>query len=171
MKHGRSRWVRRLSLLRRAGRYPSVLTGRAWWARVAAARQVRPPAASSQRNIRTDAGWRTLAVTAAFNAHKRRHGVRCLVKELALDGVSIAGGKVSRIMRENMLVTLLQPRAWKRTTVQGPQAPVLRDRLKRSFQTRTPRVRFVGDIRYLDTARVGLCGVRDRRVCPPAGRP
>lgn len=85
-----------------------------------------------------------------FSMHKRRYGARRIVRELARKGIRAAVGTVSKIMREGGLVAV-QPRAWKKTTIQAPGLVDRRDRLKRVFQTRTPGIRLVGDITYLRT--------------------
>ena len=92
----------------------------------------------------------TEAVTDLFITHKRRYGSRRLVKQLRRDGTPVGLGTVGKIMRAEGLVAL-QPRAWKRTTLQAPELTDRRDRLKRIFQTRTPGIRLVGDITYLRT--------------------
>ncbi|RFA11659.1 hypothetical protein B7R22_18490 [Subtercola boreus] len=46
----------------------------------------------------------------------------------------------------------VQPRAWKKTMIHAAGLLERRDKLKRVFQTRTPGVRFMGDITYLRTA-------------------
>ncbi|TFD50400.1 hypothetical protein E3T46_10890 [Cryobacterium sp. Hh11] len=84
------------------------------------------------------------------HSHKRRYGSRRLVKQLRRDGTPVGLGTVGKIMRAEGLVAL-QPRAWKRTTIQAPELTDRRDRLKRIFQTRTPGIRLVGDITYLRT--------------------
>ena len=92
----------------------------------------------------------TVSVKKAFNTHKRRYGARRIVRELRREGTPAGLGTVSKIMRAERLITV-QPKAWKQTTVQAPEATVRKDKLKRVFQTRTPGVRFVGDITYLRT--------------------
>ena len=109
----------------------------------------------------------TVAVTAVFDTHKRRYGTRRIARELHRSGTPAGLGTIGKSMRTEGLVTV-QPRAWKKTTIQAPGLLVRRDRLKRVFQTRTPGVRFVGDITYL---RSGLAVPRDRhRSVFPAGR-
>jgi transposase InsO family protein len=94
----------------------------------------------------------TAAVTDVFWAHKRRYGARRIARELQRAGTPAAVGTIGKIMRAEGLQTL-QPRAWKKTTVQAPGLLERRDRLKRVFHTRTPGVRLVGDITYLRTGQ------------------
>lgn len=102
----------------------------------------------SQQSIRHDS--LTEEVTDLFGTHQRRYGARRLTHQLRRDGTPVGLGTVGKIMRAQGLVTL-QPRAWKRTTIQAPELTDRRDRLKRIFQTRTPGIRLVGDITYLKT--------------------
>lgn len=102
----------------------------------------------SQQSIRHDS--LTEEVTDLFSTHQRRYGARRLTHQLRRDGTPVGLGTVGKIMRAQGLVTL-QPRAWKRTTIQAPELTDRRDRLKRIFQTRTPGIRLVGDITYLKT--------------------
>lgn len=94
----------------------------------------------------------TAAVTTVFHTHKRRYGARRIAQELRRSGTPAALGTIGKIMRTEALVTV-QPRAWKKTTIQAAGLLERRDKLKRVFQTRTPGVRFVGDITYLRTGQ------------------
>jgi transposase InsO family protein len=87
-----------------------------------------------------------------FWLHKRRYGARRLAQALRRAGTPAALGTIATIMRAENLVTV-QPRAWKRTTIQAPGLLDRRDRIKRVFNTRTPGTRFVGDITYLRTGQ------------------
>lgn len=92
----------------------------------------------------------TVSVKKTFKTHKRRYGARRIVRELRREDTPVGLGTVSKIMRAEGLIAV-QPRAWKQTTLQAPEATVRKDKLKRVFHTRTPGVRLVGDITYLRT--------------------
>jgi len=109
----------------------------------------------------------TVAVTAVFDTHKRRYGTRRIARELHRSGTPAGLGTIGKSMRTEGLVTV-QPRAWKKTTIPSPCCSCAATGSNGVFQTRTPGVRFVGDITYL---RSGLAVPRDRhRSVFPAGR-
>lgn len=93
-------------------------------------------------------------VHGAFEAGRGTYGVRrvhailtrCTDPEVASASIDL----VRAIMREEGLVAC-QPRAYKVTTEQDPDADPIRDRLHRDFTADTPGAKLVGDITYIKT--------------------
>ncbi len=92
-----------------------------------------------------------------FEEEKGRAGRDQLTLLLNQKGVRVAAPTVGAIMREEGL-RAVRTRAWKKTTVQDPQAKtahirnhMLDENGKRSFTSEVPGTRLVGDITYLRT--------------------
>lgn len=93
-------------------------------------------------------------VHGAFEAGRGTYGVRrvhailtrCTDPEVASASIDL----VRAIMREEGLVAC-QPRAYKVTTEQDPDADPIRDRVHRDFTADTPGAKLVGDITYIKT--------------------
>lgn len=96
----------------------------------------------------------TRHVHGAFEAGRGTYGVRrvhailtrCTDPEVASASIDL----VRAIMREEGLVAC-QPRAYKVTTEQDPDADPIRDRVHRDFTADTPGAKLVGDITYIKT--------------------
>ena len=96
----------------------------------------------------------TRHVHGAFEAGRGTYGVRrvhailtrCTDPEVASASIDL----VRAIMREEGLAAC-QPRAYKVTTEQDPDADPIRDRLHRDFTADTPGAKLVGDITYIKT--------------------
>ena len=96
----------------------------------------------------------TRHVHGAFEAGRGTYGVRrvhavltrCTDPEVASASIDL----VRAIMREEGLAAC-QPRGYKVTTEQDPDADPIRDRLHRDFTADTPGAKLVGDITYIKT--------------------
>jgi putative transposase len=93
-------------------------------------------------------------VRAAFDAGRGTYGVRrvhaMLTRSTDPDAASASIDLVRAIMREEGLAAC-QPRAYKVTTRQDPDADPISDRVNRDFTAETPGVKLVGDITYIKT--------------------
>lgn len=96
----------------------------------------------------------TRHVHAAFEAGRGTYGVRrvhaILARSTDPEVASASVDLVRDIMRAEGLVAC-QPRAYKVTTCQDPEAGPIRDRVNRDFTAERPGVRLVGDITYIKT--------------------
>lgn len=96
----------------------------------------------------------TRHVHAAFEAGRGVYGVRrvhaVLTGSADPEVASASVDLVRSIMREAGLVAC-QPRAYKVTTEQDPDADPIRDRVQRDFTAEEPGVKLVGDITYIKT--------------------
>jgi transposase InsO family protein len=97
------------------------------------------------------------AVTELYTKEAGRAGRDQLTLVLNANGTKVSAATVGAIMRENGL-RAVRTQAWKRTTVQDPQARtahienhMLDDQGKRDFTSTVPGTRLVGDITYLRT--------------------
>jgi putative transposase len=115
----------------------------------------RKPATPSPRAVRH--GELVTAVTGLYEAEAGRAGRDQLTLLLNARGVRVSAPTVGAIMRENSL-RAVRTRAWKRTTVQDPQAKtahienhMLDAQGKRDFTSAVPGTRLVGNITYLRT--------------------
>ena len=96
-------------------------------------------------------------VTTAFKDAGEKAGRDQLTRLLNNDGVKVSAPTVGTIMAENGL-RAARTRAWKKTTVQDPQAKtahiknhMLDANGKRDFSSKAPGARLCGDITYLRT--------------------
>ena len=90
---------------------------------------------------------------AAALAHEESNGCfgyRRVHRELAATGTVVSVHLVRRVMREQDLYGA-QPRAYRITTIQDPEAAPAPDLLERNFQSDEPGSRLVGDITYIRT--------------------
>ena len=115
----------------------------------------RNPAGPSPRAVRH--GDLTSAVTGLYEKEGGRAGRDQLTLLLNAAGTKVSAPTVGAIMRENGL-RAIRTQAWKRTTVQDPQAKtahienhMLDEQGKRDFTSAVPGTRLVGDITYLRT--------------------
>jgi len=97
------------------------------------------------------------AVTGLYEKEEGRAGRDQLTLLLNAAGTKVSAPTVGAIMREKGL-RAIRTQAWKRTTVQDPQAKtvhiqnhMLNDQGKRDFTSAVPGTRLVGDITYLRT--------------------
>ena len=100
----------------------------------------------------TAARRRILAVQVrrVFDESRQTSGCRRIAAALNREGHECSVGLVADLMRCLGLV-VVQPRAYKRTTVPGEQPVVIADLIDRDFTAPTPGQRLVGDITYLKT--------------------
>jgi len=89
-------------------------------------------------------------VRRVFDAHAGRYGCRRVAAALNRDGYECSVGLVADLMRE-LGLRACQPRAYKRTTVPGPQPVASPDLIGGNFTAAAPGQRLVGDITYLKT--------------------
>jgi putative transposase len=115
----------------------------------------RNPAGPSPRAVRHED--LVAAVTGLYEKEEGRAGRDQLTLLLNAAGTKVSAPTVGAIMRENGL-RAIRTRAWKRTTLQDPQAKtahienhMLDDQGKRDFSSTEPGTRLVGDITYLST--------------------
>jgi putative transposase len=115
----------------------------------------RNPAGPSPRAVRHED--LVSAVTGLYEKEEGRAGRDQLTLLLNEAGVRVSAPTVGSIMREHGL-RAVRIQAWKRTTVQDPQAKtahienhMLDDQGKRDFTSAVPGTRLVGDITYLRT--------------------
>jgi transposase InsO family protein len=92
----------------------------------------------------------TVDVAAAHEASDGIFGYRRVHRELVEAGQIVSAHLVRRLMREQDLHGA-QPRAYRVTTVQDPDAVPAPDLLERDFQSSEPGSRLVGDITYIRT--------------------
>ena len=96
----------------------------------------------------------TRHVHAAFDAGRGTYGVRrvhaMLTRSADPEVASVSLDLVRAIMRDEDLAGC-QPRAYKVTTRQDPDADPIRDRVGRDFTAQAPGVKLVGDITYIKT--------------------
>jgi transposase InsO family protein len=85
-----------------------------------------------------------------WEAKKRRHGARRILKDLAGAGVYTTLYRVRRCMRE-LNISGIQPHAKKRTTIPSEDAATRPDLIRRQFNAAVPTTKLVGDITYLKT--------------------
>jgi len=115
----------------------------------------RNPAVPSPRAVRHED--LVAAVTGLYEKEEGRAGRDQLTLLLNAAGTKVSAPTVGAIMRQNGL-RAIRTQAWKRTTVQDPQAKtahidnhMLNDQGKRDFSSAVPGTRLVGDITYLRT--------------------
>jgi putative transposase len=89
-------------------------------------------------------------VRRVFDAGRGAYGCRRVTAQLNREGHPCSVGLVADLMREAGL-RACQPRAYKRTTVQGKDAIARPDLIGRDFTADAPGTRLVGDITYLKT--------------------
>jgi transposase InsO family protein len=102
---------------------------------------------ASQRD-RDDAAL-LVSITAIFELHKKRYGVRRVHAELRRSGTRVAYKRVQRLMSEAGLVSV-HPRPWRKTTVQAGPCD-LPDLVGRQFNPPRPNMLWYGDITYVKT--------------------
>lgn len=90
-------------------------------------------------------------ITALFDYHKGRYGVRRIFAELKRGGMAVAYKRVARLMAELGLVSAHRRRRRVRTTVPGPGGHALPDLLAGDFTAQRPNVKWYGDITYVPT--------------------
>lgn len=91
-------------------------------------------------------------VRRVFDEHRRTYGCRRIARVLNRWGVPVSVGLVADLMREQGL-QVVQPRAWRRTTLPGDRAAPPADLIARDFTAAAPGQRLVGDITYLRTGQ------------------
>ena len=104
-----------------------------------------PASAASRRRERLG----TL-VHAAFTGSRQTYGARRVTLVLRRGGHRVSLRLVGQLMAEQNLLAC-QPRAWRRTTVEGKAPAHVPDRLERDFTAVVPGIRLVGDITYVRT--------------------
>ncbi len=107
----------------------------------------------SGRPLSVAATRRAQIARVAAVAHEESDGIfgyRRVHRELVETGTVVSEHLVRRVMREQDLHGS-QPRAYKVTTVQDPDATPAPDLLERNFQSSEPGTRMVGDITYIRT--------------------
>ena len=87
-----------------------------------------------------------------FNEHNGFAGARTIYRQLQAQNVATTLYAVRKIMADNTLHTKYR-RAFKRTTIQDPQASARADLLRRRFYPAMPTTYLCGDITYLRTAQ------------------
>ena len=92
----------------------------------------------------------TVDVSAVHGASDGIFGYRRIHRELVEAGTVVSAHLVRRLMREQDLHGA-QPRAYRVTTIQDPDATPAPDLLERDFQSSEPGTRMVGDITYIRT--------------------
>jgi transposase InsO family protein len=92
----------------------------------------------------------TVDVAAAHGASDGIFGYRRVHRELVEAGQAVSAHLVRRLMREQDLHGA-QPRAYRVTTIQDPDAAAAADLLERDFRSSEPGSRLVGDITYIRT--------------------
>lgn len=105
----------------------------------------RPASATRQRRDQLAA-----LVRWVFERSRRTYGYRRVHAELVRRGEQASPELVRTLMRAQDLVAC-QPRAWRTTTRQDPDAAAPVDHLRRDFTAAEPGARLVGDITYLPT--------------------
>lgn len=91
-----------------------------------------------------------LLAATAHAASDGRNGYRRVHRDLLADGVCCSWQLVRRVLREQDLAGA-QPRAYRVTTRQDPDAKAAPDLLCRDFTSEEPGTRLVGDITYIRT--------------------
>ena len=93
-------------------------------------------------------------ITAVFTEHHGRYGCRRITAELNRAGIEASIGLVADLMR-SMGLRATQPRAYKRTTIPGPDPDPTPDLIDGDFTPDTTPAgqRLVGDITYLRTGQ------------------
>jgi putative transposase len=106
----------------------------------------------SRAETATAARRRELAaqVRRVFADGRGAYGCRRVAAQLSREGYPCSIGLVAGLMREAGLRGC-QPRAWKRTTLPGPDPAARPDLIGRDFTAARPGTRLVGDITYLRT--------------------
>ena len=89
-------------------------------------------------------------ITAIFEFHQRRYGVRRVYTELYRSGVRVAYKRVQRLMRELGLVSV-HPHPWRTTTVRGAQPGDTPDLVGQDFVPSRPNTLWYGNITYVRT--------------------
>ena len=105
----------------------------------------RPLSQAAARRVRL-----AVEVAATHGASDGIFGYRRVHRELAEAGQVVSAHLVRRLMREQDLHGS-QPRAYRVTTVQDPDAVPAPDLLERNFKSSVPGSRLVGDITYIRT--------------------
>jgi|GEM_PF-4975405 len=108
-----------------------------------------PPAGGTPRAKRAAI---TDLVIEIFNEHNGFAGARTIYRQLQAQNVATTLYAVRKIMADNTLHTKYR-RAFKRTTIQDPQASARADLLRRRFYPAMPTTYLCGDITYLRTAQ------------------
>ncbi len=106
-----------------------------------------------QRPLSATATRRAQIAGAAAGAHEASDGIfgyRRVHRELVETGQVVSAHLVRRVMREQDLAGA-QPRAYRVTTIQDPDAVPAPDLLERDFQSSVVGSRLVGDITYIRT--------------------
>lgn len=104
--------------------------------------------APSQRD-RDDSALKT-KITALFEFHKKRYGVRRIHAELVRSGLRVAYKRVQRLMSELGLVSV-HPKPRRKTTIPAATPSQLPDLVGRDFSPVTPNAVWYGDITYVRT--------------------
>jgi transposase InsO family protein len=91
-----------------------------------------------------------VVVKEVFDEYGGTYGYRRIHAELLRRGVSVGDELVRDLMRELGLVTV-QPRPYRKTTVQGEQDYDVPDLVRRDFTADRPGMKLVGDITYIST--------------------
>lgn len=92
-------------------------------------------------------------VVAAFERHNREYGAGRLKKRLAARGIVASRRRISRIMRENGLVSRYNAKANRRPRGGKPNEDDLPNLLERRFDGWPPRTHLVSDLTYVRTGR------------------
>ena len=107
----------------------------------------------SGRPLSAAAARRAEIASVASGVHEESDGIfgyRRVHRELVETGTVVSEHLVRRVMREQDLHGS-QPRAYRVTTVQDPDAVPAPDLLERNFKSSEPGTRLVGDITYIRT--------------------
>ncbi len=106
-----------------------------------------------ERPLSQAAIWRAEIARVAAVTHEESDGIfgyRRVHRELVETGTVVSAHLVRRVMREQDLHGS-QPRAYRVTTIQDPDAVPTPDLLERNFKSSDPGTRLVGDITYIRT--------------------
>lgn len=102
-------------------------------------------------SAREQANEKLLAIIAeAYQRLRGNPGVRRMHAELVSLGHHVGHGRVERLMRAAGLRGR-HPRAWKRTTIHGPEPVPAPDLIGRRFTAEEPNEKWCGDITYVKT--------------------
>jgi len=111
----------------------------AWRARVES------PTAARRRQLAVE-------VVRVFAESRQTSGCRRVAAALNREGIEASVGLIADLMRE-LGLRAVQPRAYKRTTIQDGQPAESPDLIGRDFTAQAPGQRLVGDITYLKTGQ------------------
>lgn len=89
-------------------------------------------------------------IAALFAAFGATYGYRRIHAELLRTGEQVGDELVRTLMRKLELIAV-QPKPYRRTTIQGDDATAVPDRVARDFTAERPGAKLVGDITYIPT--------------------